>query len=285
MIYFVGAGPGAADLITVRGARLLREAEVVVYAGSLVNPELLELCKPDCAIHDSSRMTLEQIVDVLVAADAAGKLCVRLHTGDPALYGAHGEQMEELDARGIAYEVVPGVSSLFGATAALRTELTVPEVSQTVIVTRMEGRTPMPEGERLRDLSTHGCTMALFLSAGLLDRVQRELLDGGYDPSTPTAIVVRATWPDEAVYRCTVATLDACAREHNVTKTALVLVGAFLDACGARSQLYDANFSHGYRDDVTCPHHLSGPKGSTPIGSGKAHRHLSGYPQGNDATC
>lgn len=303
MIYFVGAGPGAADLITVRGARLLREADVVVYAGSLVNPELLELCKPDCAIHDSSRMTLEQIVDVLVAADAAGKLCVRLHTGDPALYGAHGEQMEELDARGIAYEVVPGVSSLFGATAALRAELTVPEVSQTVIVTRMEGRTPMPEGERLRDLSSHGCTMALFLSAGLLDRVQRELLEGGYDPSTPAAIVVRATWPDEAVYRCTVATLDACAREHNVTKTALVLVGAFLDACGARSRLYDANFSHGYRDDVTCSHHLSGPKGSTPIGpkgstpigsgpkgstpigSGKEHRHLSGYPQGNDATC
>ena len=306
MIYFVGAGPGAADLITVRGARLLREAEVVVYAGSLVNPELLELCKPDCAIHDSSRMTLEQIVDVLVAADAAGKLCVRLHTGDPALYGAHGEQMEELDARGIAYEVVPGVSSLFGATAALRTELTVPEVSQTVIVTRMEGRTPMPEGERLCDLSSHGCTMALFLSAGLLDRVQRELLEGGYDPSTPTAIVVRATWPDEAVYRCTVATLDACAREHNVTKTALVLVGAFLDACGARSQLYAANFSHGYRSEGGPKGSTpigpkgstpigsgpkgstpigSGPKGSIPIGSGKAHRHLSGYPQGNDATC
>jgi len=248
MIYFVGAGPGAPDLITVRGARLLGEADVVVYAGSLVNPELLELCKDGCEVYDSSGMTLEQIVDVLVTADACGKMCVRLHTGDPALYGAHGEQMEELDARGVAYEVVPGVSSLFGATAALRAELTVPGVSQSVIITRMEGRTPVPEAEQLRSMAVHRCSMALFLSAGLLEGVQQELLAGGYDPATPVAIVVRASWPDEAVYCCSVATMAACAREHGVSKTALVLVGRFLDAHGERSRLYDAGFSHGYRD-------------------------------------
>lgn len=247
MIYFVGAGPGAPDLITVRGARLLAEADVVVYAGSLVNPELLELCKAGCEVHDSSGMTLEQIVAVLVAADACGKTCVRLHTGDPALYGAHGEQMEELDARDIAYEVVPGVSSLFGATAALRAELTVPGVSQSVIITRMEGRTPVPERERLRGMAAHGCALVLFLSAGLLEGAQHELLQGGYDPSTPAALVVRASWPDEAVHRCTVSTLAACAREHDVTRTALVLVGEFLDARGERSRLYDAGFSHGFR--------------------------------------
>ncbi len=247
MIHFVGAGPGAADLITLRGARLLEEADVVVYAGSLVNPELLDACKPDCTVYDSSTMTLGQIVDVMERASQAGMECVRLHTGDPALYGAHREQMDALDARGIPYDVVPGVSSLFGAAAAMRVELTVPQVSQSLVVTRVEGRTPMPEGERLRDLASHSCTMALFLSAGLLDRAQEELLAGGYEPDTPAALVVRATWPDEAVYQCTVGTLHSCANEHRVTKTALVLVGDALATHGMRSLLYDATFTHEYR--------------------------------------
>lgn len=247
MMYFVGAGPGAVDLITVRGARLLAKADVVVYAGSLVNPELLELCDESCAIYDSSRMTLGEVVDVLADAHRQGKLCVRLHTGDPALYGAYGEQMDELDRLGIPYEVVPGVSSLFGASAALCCEYTVPEVSQSVIVTRVAGRTPVPKGQDLASLAAHGSTVVLFLSASLLARAQEELLAGGVDASVPAAIVVRASWPDEAVYRCTVGTLAACGAEHNVTKTALVVVGACLEACATRSKLYDAGFSHGYR--------------------------------------
>lgn len=247
MIHFVGAGPGAPDLITVRGARLLAEADVVVYAGSLVNPALLEGCKPGCQVHDSSGMTLEEVVAVMRECESGGGTCVRLHTGDPALFGAIREQMELLDGLGIPYDVVPGVSSLFGATAALGAELTVPEVAQSVILTRMEGRTPVPEGERLASLAAHGCTMALFLSAGLLDAAQVELLAGGYAPEVPAAIVVRATWPDERVYRCTVGTLAACAREHEVSRTALVLVGDVLGAAGERSRLYDPAFSHGYR--------------------------------------
>lgn len=247
MIHFVGAGPGAADLITVRGARLLAEADVVVYAGSLVNPELLEQCKPNCQVYDSSRMTLGEIVDVLVHAHEQGLACVRLHTGDPALYGAHGEQMAELDKRGVPYDIVPGVSSLFGASAALGVEYTVPGVSQSVIITRMEGRTPMPDGQRLRNMAVHDCTLVLFLSAGLLREAQEELLAGGLDAAMPAAIVVRATWPDEAVHRCTVGTLADCAAEHGVTRTALVVIGECLRMRDARSLLYDAGFSHAYR--------------------------------------
>lgn len=250
MIHFVGAGPGAPDLITLRGARLLEEADVVVYAGSLVNPELLELCREDCVVHDSSGMTLEEVVEVMRVAERDGKTCVRLHTGDPSLYGAHREQMDELDRLGIGYDVVPGVSSLMGAAAALRAEYTLPGVSQSVVVTRMEGRTPMPQGERLASFAAHGCTLALFLSAGLLEEAQRELLAGGYDPGAPAAIVYRATWPDEAVYRCTVGTLAACAREHGVTRQALVTVGEFLGPVQERSRLYDPSFSHGYRAAV-----------------------------------
>lgn len=247
VIHFVGAGPGATDLITVRGARLLAEADVVVYAGSLVNPELMELCRPTCELHDSSGMTLGQIVDVLCDAEARGLACVRLHTGDPALYGAHGEQMDELARRGVPFDVVPGVSSLFGASAALGVEYTVPEVSQSVVVTRMEGRTPMPEGERLRDLAGHGCTVVLFLSATLLREAQAELLAAGRGADEPAAIVVRATWPDEAVYPCTVGTLADCAARNGVSRTALVVVGECLGAHRTRSRLYDAAFRHGYR--------------------------------------
>lgn len=247
MVHFVGAGPGAVDLISVRGARLLGEADLVIYAGSLVNPELLEMCRPDCACLDSSRMTLDEIVRAMATCEGKGGTCVRLHTGDPALFGAHREQMERLDELGIAYDVVPGVSSLFAAAAALGAEYTVPELTQTLIVTRVEGRTPVPDTERLSELAAHGSSIALFLSAGLLDKAQEELLAGGLAVETPAAIVVRASWPDEAAYRCTVGTLAACGQEHDVTRTALVLVGGFLAAGGARSRLYDASFGHGFR--------------------------------------
>ena len=247
MIYFVGAGPGAADLITLRGARLLAEADVVVYAGSLVNRELLASCKPTCKIHDSSHMTLDQTTSILVEAASAGKACVRLHTGDPALYSAIREQMDKLDEADVDYQVVPGVSSLFGAAAVLGAELTVPEVSQTLIVTRAQGRTPVPEREQLRELAAHGSTMALFLSAALLDKAQEDLLAGAYEEDTPAALVVRATWPDERVYRCTVGTLAQCAQNNNVRKTATVLIGNALEAHGTRSHLYSPAFGHEYR--------------------------------------
>jgi len=247
MVYFVGAGSGAADLITVRGARLLGEADVIIYAGSLVNPALLDYAKQGAEIHNSARMTLEEVVAVILEAEAAGKMCVRLHTGDPSLYGAHREQMDLLDDAGIAYEVVPGVSSFCGAAAALKAEYTLPGVSQSVVITRMEGRTPVPEGEKLRLLAAHGCTMVLFLSTGLLDAAQKELLAGGYEPDTPAAIVYKATWPDEQVFRCTVGTLAQTAREAGIKNTALVTIGGFLGDEYDRSKLYDPAFTHLFR--------------------------------------
>ena len=248
MIYFVGAGSGAPDLITVRGARLLEKAGCVVYAGSLVNPELLSLCPEGCEIHDSARMTLEEVIGVLLAAERAGKLTIRLHTGDPCVYGAIREQMELLDEAGVSYTVVPGVSSFCGAASALPAEYTVPGVSQTVILTRMAGRTPVPEGQELAALASHRASMALFLSAGLLEEAQAELLRGGYREDTPAAIVYKATWPDERVFRCTVSTLAQTAKENGIGKTALILVGDFLGNGGERSLLYDPSFTTGYRE-------------------------------------
>lgn len=248
MIYFVGAGSGAPDLITVRGARLLEKAGCVVYAGSLVNPELLSLCPEGCEIHDSARMTLEEVICVLLAAERAGKLTIRLHTGDPCVYGAIREQMELLDEAGVSYTVVPGVSSFCGAASALPAEYTVPGVSQTVILTRMAGRTPVPEGQELAALASHRASMALFLSAGLLEEAQAELLRGGYREDTPAAIVYKATWPDERVFRCTVSTLAQTAKENGIGKTALILVGDFLGNGGERSLLYDPSFTTGYRE-------------------------------------
>ena len=247
MVHFIGAGPGAADLITVRGARLLGEADVIIYAGSLVNPALLEYKKPGCAVYDSAGMTLEEVISVMAGAEAEGKHVVRLHTGDPSLYGAIREQMDELDGRGIPYDVTPGVSSFSGAAAALEAEYTLPGVSQSVIITRMAGRTPVPEGEELRKMASHGCTMVLFLSTGLLEEAERELVAGGYAPDTPAAIVYKATWPEQRVYRCTVSTLARTARAHGVTKTALITVGGFLGNPYERSKLYDPGFTHGYR--------------------------------------
>ena len=248
MIHFIGAGPGGEDLITVRGARLLGEADVIIYAGSLVNPALLKYKREGCVVHDSAGMTLEEVLSVMRETEAAGGDTVRLHTGDPALYGAIREQMDELDRLGLAYDVTPGVSAFSGAAAALQAEYTLPEVSQSVIITRMAGRTPVPEGEQLRKLAAHGCTMVLFLSTGLLEQVEEELLAGGYAPDTPAAIVYKATWPEERVYRCTVATLAQTSREHHVTKTALITVGGFLGDRYERSKLYDPGFTHGYRE-------------------------------------
>ncbi|RKJ78303.1 precorrin-4 C(11)-methyltransferase [Butyricicoccus sp. 1XD8-22] len=248
MIHFVGAGSGAPDLITVRGARLLAEADVIVYAGSLVNPALLDGRKEGCAVYDSAKMTLEEVLSVMVPAAQEGKLVVRLHTGDPCVYGAHREQMDALDAAGVPYEVCPGVSSFCGAAAALRAEYTLPGVSQTVILTRMEGRTPVPEREQIEALAAHGSSMVIFLSAGRLGELSRRLIAGGYAPDTPAAIVYKATWPDEKVIRTTVSGLAEAAAKEQVTKTALITVGGFLGASYERSKLYDPSFTTGFRE-------------------------------------
>ena len=248
MIHFVGAGPGAPDLSTVRGARLLAEADVIVYAGSLVNPALLDGRKEGCAVYDSAQMTLEEVLSVMVPAAQEGRLVVRLHTGDPCVYGAHREQMDALDAAGVPYEVCPGVSSFCGAAAALRAEYTLPGVSQTVILTRMEGRTPVPGREQIEALAAHGSSMVIFLSAGRLGELSRRLIAGGYAPDTPAAIVYKATWPDEKVIRTTVSGLAEAAAKEQVTKTALITVGGFLGASYERSKLYDPSFTTGFRE-------------------------------------
>ena len=249
MIHFVGAGSGAADLITVRGAKLLEQADVIVYAGSLVNPQLLDYAKEGCAIYDSAKMTLEEVLEVMIPAHQAGKAVVRLHTGDPCLYGAIREQMDELDKAGIDYAVTPGVSSFCGAASALKAEYTLPDVSQTVIITRLAGRTPVPEREALHKLASHGSTMVLFLSTGLIPKLVEELLAGGvYTADTPAAIVYKATWPDEKVFRCTIGTLEQTAKENSITKTALITVGGFLGNEYERSKLYDPTFTTEFRE-------------------------------------
>lgn len=249
MIHFVGAGCGAPDLITLRGARLLEKAGAVIYAGSLVNPELLSLAGPGCEIFNSAKMTLEQVLEEMERAESRGVDTVRLHTGDPSLYGAIREQMDALERMGIPYDITPGVSSFCGAAAALGAEYTLPGVSQSLIITRMEGRTPVPEGESMRGLASHGASMAVFLSAGLLEPLSRELLAGGaYGPDTPAALVYKASWPDEKVVRCTLSTLAESAEKHGIFKTALVLVGGFLEGEYRRSCLYDPGFSTGYRE-------------------------------------
>lgn len=248
MVHFVGAGPGAPDLITLRGAELLKEADVVIYAGSLVNPALLELCKADCALYNSAEMTLEQVLDVMRQGELKGKATVRLHTGDPCLYGAVREQMDALDRLGVPYDLTPGVSSFCGAAAALETEYTLPGVSQSVILTRMSGRTAVPEGEAISALAARGASMAIFLSAGMLTELQAELLKGAYTPDTPAALVYKATWPEEKTVRCTVGTLARAGQEHQISKTALVLVGNFLGKDYQRSKLYDPAFTTGFRE-------------------------------------
>ena len=251
MVHFVGAGPGAPDLITLRGAELLKQADVIIYAGSLVNPALLDMAREDCEIHNSAKMTLEQVIDVMKQAEAAGKTTVRLHTGDPCVYGAIREQMDALDELGISYDDVPGVSSFCGAAAALRAEYTLPGVSQSVIITRLAGRTPVPDAESLSSMASHGASMAVFLSSGMLGRVQEELLKGAYTEDTPAALVYKATWPEEKTVRCTVGTLAQAGEQAGIRKKALVLVGDFLDAPYEKSKLYDPAFTTEFREGRT----------------------------------
>ena len=247
MVHFVGAGPGGPDLITLRGAELLGRADCVVYAGSLVNPALLGLVREGVPVYNSAQMTLEQVLEVLEETHRRGGDTVRLHTGDPCLYGAIREQMDALDARVIRWAVRPGVTSFCGAAAAAGEEYTLPGVSQSVIITRMAGRTPVPEGEDIASLAAHGATMVIFLSAGMLEALSEELQKGAYTADTPAALVYKATWPEEKVVRCTVGALAQAGREHRISKTALVLVGDFLAHSYRRSLLYHPGFSTEYR--------------------------------------
>lgn len=248
MVHFVGAGSGAVDLITVRGQRLLQQADVVIYAGSLVNPELLENCRPDCQIHNSAKMTLEEVIEVIRAAESVGKTTVRLHTGDSSIYGAVREQFDELEKLGIAYDVCPGVSAFCGAASSLKAEYTLPDVSQTVIITRAAGRTPVPDRESIRSLASHGATMVLFLSTSLTESLQRELLAGGYAGSTPVTIVYKATWPEERIFRCTVDTLHETVTRNGLTKTSLIIVGNCMGQEYERSLLYHPEFTTEFRE-------------------------------------
>ncbi len=247
MVYLIGAGPGAIDLITIRGQKILSMADVIIYAGSLVNPELLDYKKADCLVYNSASMTLEEVITVISEAKAQGKTVARLHTGDPAIYGAIHEQMVLLDEQQIAYQVVPGVSSFNAAAATLKAELTLPGISQTVILTRMQGRTSVPEKEELSKLAAHNATMVIFLSTGLLAELSASLLAGGYHKQTKAAIVYKASWPDEKIIRTTIEKLPQAAIDNNIQKTALIFIGEFLGSEYERSQLYHPAFSHEFR--------------------------------------
>jgi precorrin-4/cobalt-precorrin-4 C11-methyltransferase len=247
MIYFVGAGPGAPDLITLRGQKLLETSDQIIYAGSLVNPVLLDWAKPGCVFHNSASMTLEEVVERFIAGEKNKWITVRLHTGDPSIYGAIREQMDKLDALGFTYEVVPGVSSFCAAAAALKAEYTLPGISQTLIITRAAGRTEVPEKEDIASLASHHAGMVIFLSAGLLETLREKLLEGGYPPETPAAIVYKATWSEEKIIRGTIGNIPDMGAESGIDKTALILVGGFLGADYERSKLYDPRFTHGFR--------------------------------------
>lgn len=249
MIHFVGAGSGAPDLITVRGQKRLQEADVIIYAGSLVNPQLLEEKKEGCEVYNSAYMTLEEVIEVMKKAEAEGKTTVRLHTGDPCIYGAIREQMDLLDELKIPYDTCPGVSAFCGAASALDLEYTLPDVSQSVVITRMAGRTPVPERESIRSFAAHHATMVVFLSTGLLEELSRELIAGGYEADTPAAIVYKATWDDEKKFICTVGTLAQTAKEHNITKTALMIIGDVVAHTEyQRSELYNPAFTTEFRE-------------------------------------
>lgn len=247
MVHIVGAGPGDPELITVKGQRYLQEADVVIYAGSLVNPALLDLCRQEAKIYNSAHMTLAEVVAVIAEAEQQEKMTVRLHTGDPAIYGAIQEQMDEFDKKGIAYDVTPGVSSFLATAAVLKQEYTLPGISQTVIVTRQEGRTPVPEREKLHSLAEHQATMCIFLSITMLDTVVRELIDGGYSEDTPISIVQKATWPDQKIVRGTLADICAKLKAEPMDRTAMIVVGRCLDAVYEPSRLYAPEFSHMFR--------------------------------------
>ncbi|MEK8132345.1 precorrin-4 C(11)-methyltransferase [Paenibacillus filicis] len=254
-IYIIGAGPGDPDLITVKGLKLLQEADVVMYTDSLVNADLIAKAKPEAEVILSAGMSLEEMVEVMVDRVKAGKMVARVHTGDPSVYGAIMEQAALLKREGVSYEVIPGVSSVFASAAAIGAELTIPELTQTLILTRVEGRTPMPDREQLRDLAAHHCTLALFLSATLTKKIVRELTEAGWSPQTPVAVVQRATWPDQLIVRSTLENLDADMRANGIRSHAMILAGWALDPDihsrdEYRSKLYDKTFTHGYRKGV-----------------------------------
>lgn len=257
MVHFVGAGSGAKDLITVRGMKLLENADIVIYAGSLVNPELLEYTKKDCVIHNSAKMTLEEVMEVM--KEGMEKEIVRLHTGEPSIYGAVREQMDLLKKENISYDSCPGVSACFGAASTLNLEYTLPEISQSLIITRMEGKTPVPAKESIESFAAHQASMAIYLSTGMLTKLSKRLIDGGYEPDTPAAIVYKATWPEQEAYIGTVKTLPEIAKVHEITKTAIVLVGDVIGSADgekenlqeikdyARSRLYAPDFETEFR--------------------------------------
>lgn len=246
-VFFVGSGPGDPELITVKGMRLLKEADLVIYAGSLVRERLLDFCEKAPEVYNSASMSLSEIVSIMIEAARSGKKVVRLHTGDPSLYGALREQAEALEKEGIPYGIVPGVSSAFASAAALKRELTLPGVTQTVIFTRLEGRTPVPEAERLSSLAAHGATICIFLSVAMMGEVVSELLKG-YAPEIPVAVVYRASWEDELVVKGTLADIAAKVKDAGITRQAMIVVGrAVGDGPVERSRLYDPDFRHGFR--------------------------------------
>lgn len=250
MVYFVGAGSGDVELITVKGMKLLQKADIIIYAGSLVNKELLDYAKPDCEIFDSAYMTLEEVTNIMIDEKNKDKLIVRLHTGDPSIYGAIREQIDILKAENVQCSVVPGVSSFVAAAASLKAEYTLPGVSQTLIITRMEGRTPVPEKENIASLAAHKASMAIFLSSSMTKKLSEKLIEGGYSEDTKAAIVYKASWKDEEKHICTLKTLDQTAKKHKITKTALILVGDFLGDEYEKSKLYDKHFTHMFRQGI-----------------------------------
>ncbi len=251
-VYFVGAGPGATDLITLRGKQLLEKADLIIYAGSLVNPELLSFAKEGVSVFDSSKMTLDEMIDEMAAAAKNDQTVVRLHTGDPSLYGAIGEQMRELKKRDIPFEICPGVSACFGAAASLSLEYTLPDISQTLILTRMSGKTSVPESESIESMASHKASMAIYLSSGrLLELIQR-LIAGGYEESTPSALCYKATWPDEKIIRAPLSKIPELAEKEGIDHFALLIVGAALDSHDfSNSKLYDKTFETAFRKGET----------------------------------
>lgn len=271
IVVFAGAGPGAPDLLTLRCRDAIAEADVIVYAGSLVNPEVLKYARPDCVIHDSAAMALPEIMEVLIGQARAGRKVLRLHTGDPSVYGAIGEQMTALREAGVPYEVIPGVSSVFAAAAAVRAELTLPGHSQTVILTRRAGRTPVPAGQDIRSLAAHRATMAVFLSAGSMRSLTGELIEGGYAPGTPAAVVYRASWPEELILRGDLATIAERVEAAGIGRQALLLVGGALSGEGELSRLYAPEFTHGWREAS-----VPGAEQATPAAATGASERMAG---------
>ncbi|MBS6643775.1 MAG: precorrin-4 C(11)-methyltransferase [Clostridiaceae bacterium] len=249
MVHFIGAGPGDPELLTIKGKRLIDEADVIIYAGSLVNPQVLDGAKEGAKIYNSAKMTLDEVIDVMKEAEEKGQTTARVHTGDPAVYGAHREQMDRLDQLGIEYDVVPGVSSFLAAAAVLKKEYTLPGISQTVILTRMEGRTPMPDGEKLADLAKHQATMIIFLSVGQIELLSETLKDS-YSQDTPVAVVYKATWEDQRIVKGTLNDIAKKVKEAGITKTALTVVGGFLGDEYELSRLYDKHFTHEFRKGI-----------------------------------